>query len=125
MTYFSDYFVLENDQVIKSDMSLNIINAIIYGDLQNEIILDFTGETVAELLLANNLLKTDNPDLGINDNMLNEDPNFKSPFNYNFHLDTLSPAIDKGINLGLEIDLDSVQRDNKPDIGSYEYVIEE
>lgn len=124
VSYFSDYLVLENDDVLKADMDLTIINSIIYGDLEDEIQMNFSGETVVELLFANNIIKTNNDELNINNNIINEDPKFKSAFNYDFHLDTLSPAINAGLDVGLEIDLDSVTRDNQQDIGAYEYIIE-
>ncbi len=124
VSYFSDFVLLDNGEVLKEDINLAMANTIIYGDLENEVELDFTGETRAELLLANNLFKTTNTDLDINDNILNQDPEFKSPFNYDFHLDTLSPAKDNGLDLDLTIDLDSATRDNLPDIGAYEYKIE-
>ncbi len=122
VSYFSDYIVLDNDDVLREDINLSMVNTIIHGDLENEIELDFTGETRAELLLAYNILKTNNQDLDINENQLNVDPKFKNPFNYDFHLDTLSPAIDRGLDIDLLIDLDSAIRDSTPDIGAYEYL---
>ncbi len=124
VAYFSDYLVQDDENTIMEDMNLFMINTIVYGDLENEIVLDFSGETVARLLFSNNMLKTNNVDLDINDNILNEDPAFVSPFNYDYHLDSLSPAINMGANIGLEIDLDSAIRQDNPDIGAYEYIVE-
>lgn len=120
-TVFSDYVLLDDQSEIKANLKLTLINNIIYGDLDNEIAFDFSEETQVTLLLRNNLLKTNLDHLNINFNILNEDPKFKSPFNFEFQLDSLSPAINQGVDVGLIIDIDSTTRDPLPDVGAYEY----
>ena len=121
-TAFTDYIVLDDNSMIKENLSLTLVNTIIYGDQDNEVFFDFTGDTQVSLLVRNNLLKTDIDDLDINFNIINQDPKFKSPFNYNFRIDSLSPAVNAGAAIGLEVDIDSTQRDAEPDIGAYEFV---
>lgn len=123
-TAFTNYLELDEETTITGDLSLNLINNIIYGDLEDEIVFNISENNEAELLLSNNLIKTSIQELDINDNILNEDPEFKSAFNFNFRLDSLSPAIDQGLDLGIDIDLDSMQRDEKPDLGAFEYINE-
>ena len=55
-------------------------------------------------------------------NIINEEPNFMEPAAYNYRLDTLSPAKDNGINIGIDTDLDGNPRDILPDLGSYERI---
>jgi hypothetical protein len=53
--------------------------------------------------------------------MVNEDPLFINPAEYNFHIDSLSPAIDKGIQLGIFFDIEGNRRGTTPDLGAYEW----
>ena len=55
-------------------------------------------------------------------NILNADPLFKDPVNFNYRLDNLSPAKDVGHNLGIFSDLAEPLRDNLPDLGAYEWI---
>ena len=57
---------------------------------------------------SNSIFKTSITDLDTLGNMLNIDPEFINPVLYNYRLDTLSPAKDKGALLGVEFDLDQV-----------------
>jgi len=55
-------------------------------------------------------------------NILNLDPKFMDVRDFDFRLDTLSPAKDKGQELMIMKDLDGNLRDNLPDIGAYERI---
>ena len=54
---------------------------------------------------------------------LTENPLFVNVENYDFHLQSASPCIDKGTITGLTLDYDDNQipYGNAPDIGAYEY----
>ncbi len=59
-------------------------------------------------------------------NINNEDPKFVSWRDYDFHLDSISPAINKGLfqigeRFPLDLDLQSRTSDGQPDIGAYEW----
>jgi hypothetical protein len=43
---------------------------------------------------------------------------------YNYHLDTTSQVINKGIKSGIITDLEGNQRDTLPDLGAYEFIKE-
>lgn len=57
---------------------------------------------------------------------MNKDPKILDYENYDYHLDTLSPAIGLGDPLYstgiLQMDLDGISRGNSPDAGAYQYV---
>lgn len=100
-------------------------DCIFYGPMDDEILIDPYPETENEFsyLFDYCILKSSlESDLNSQNSIFNEDPLFLDPFELNFHLDTLSPAIDKGIPMGNTLDLDGVFRDEKPDLGAYEYV---
>jgi hypothetical protein len=51
-------------------------------------------------------------------------PQFVNPANYDFHLQSGSPCINKGMNVGISHDIDgtSIFQGSAPDIGAYEYI---
>lgn len=121
---FSDNIVI-NDQPVFSPLNVQIVNSIIWSDTntEEEISLANGGLAPFSLLISSSILKTSNTDLGINGNILNQDPRFADRFIYDFRLDTLSPAIDNGLALGIETDFRRFNRDlNTPDIGAFERV---
>ena len=118
----TDNIPLENGQIIVENIFLSAINTIIHGNLSEEIVINNSGGARIELLIANSLLTTQMTEFDNNNNILNENPRFVSPYNYNYRLDTLSPAKDKGLALGVVYDLDSTMRDALPDIGAYERI---
>jgi hypothetical protein len=100
-------------------------NAIIYGIDEEEIYLDILAGTPFEYRFDHAILRTTNE---ITDPLryiscaANEDPLFVDPNAWNFHIDTLSPAIGKGIPMGVSVDLDGVTRTATPDLGAYQWV---
>src|SRR5690606_6746254 len=79
------------------------------------------------LVMKNNLIRSVDEALAINDNIISKEPdfpNFAGIFQYNYRLDSLSPAIDKGAAVNLSLDFEDNERDSLPDIGAYEYIKE-
>lgn len=120
--YVTDNIDLDDNSSIVNDIFLQIQNTIIDGSLEDELLFELSGETDVILAINNNLIKSTISDLDTLGNILNEDPKFIDPANYNYRLDTLSPAKDNGIFIGVEFDLDGNQRDDLPDIGAYERI---
>ena len=105
------------------DVNLRIRNSIIWGSLpDDELIFDNSegGSIFAEI--SNSLLRSTNDQLAINGNILNEDPLFIDEFNFDYNLDTLSPAQDTGIFIGINSDIEGNLRDSIPDIGAFERI---
>lgn len=119
---FSDNLVINSDQLLVSDITVDLVNSIIWGNLRDEILLSNGGEANFVLNMSNNLLKTTSAELDVNDNILNEDPKFYDPREYMYTLDTLSPAKDAGVDIGLATDHDNKPRDAQPDIGAFERI---
>lgn len=110
---------LGNNQIIKENLKAYIINTIIWGSIDEELILFAAPEANFQVFLNSNLLKTKRSDFP-SVNIINKDPKFKDAFNSNYQLDSLSPAINAGLDIGLEVDLEGKIRINQPDIGAYE-----
>lgn len=118
----TDNLLLADGNVLSGDIKLELINSIIWGDQSDEIILNNDGGKEFQAFIAHSILKTTSEEFDINSNQLNEDPLFINPQEYDYHLDSLSPAIDAGLNFGIATDLDGVARDSIPDLGSYEWI---
>jgi len=115
---------VDSEQLLSAELNVSITNSIIWGDLQDELLLWQLDGVGFEVSLQNNIIKTTDLSLDINSNILNEDPLFIFPREYDYHLEELSPAISKAINTSLVKDLDNLDRGTTPDIGAYEWVEE-
>ncbi|MEQ8572842.1 MAG: hypothetical protein RIB63_02175, partial [Fulvivirga sp.] len=116
----SDNLLLGDNSVLLGDLNFSMTNSIVWGSLRDELLISNSGETSTEILFTNNILKSQDNAFADVDNLLNEDPKFFDPGEFNFQLDTLSPAKDMAIDLGILIDLEGTNRDDKPDIGAFE-----
>jgi len=119
---FSNNLILADNSVLKGDLKVVLTNSIIWGNLEDELVLNNTEGTNFSFQPDHNIIRTTLQELDINNNLLNADPLFVDPGNYNYRLDTMSPAKDKGFNLMILNDLEGMTRDSLPDIGAYERI---
>ena len=100
-------------------------NTIIYGIDEEEILLDILEGTPFEYTFDHALLKT-TLDVTQTPRFVsctsNEDPLFVDPVTADFHIDSLSPAIGKGTEMGIPFDLDGNARGIQPDLGAYQWM---
>jgi len=116
----TDNLVLSNTEVIIDNVNLSLVNSIIWGDMQNEILLNNDGGAIFNVTMDYSILKTTLA-TGGDENKLNIDPLFLNPFGYDYHLDSLSPAVNAGLPLNIFVDFDGLPRDTIPDLGAYEW----
>lgn len=124
---FSDNLELADGSLLQADLYTQVQNSIVWGDYEEVEELQFsaTEGTLVEILLEHSLIRSENPDYAINNNILATDPSFpafQDPSSYNYQLDTLSPAKDQGTQLGIPLDLLGNNRDDAPDPGAYERI---
>lgn len=118
----SDNFITADNQLLSDDTDIELLNCIIDGSLRNELLFAATGGVDFLADVRNNLIKTEQEDLADLGNLLNEDPLFIDASMYDYRLDTLSPVVDLGLDLGVVNDLDNQPRDAQPDLGAYERI---
>ena len=130
LLHLSNYYInstSEGDVVYKGILEEAYFgDCIFYGPLDEEILIDpFPGsENEFSYLFDYCLLKSKlSATLNTQQSFFNEDPLFVEPYTADFHLGDMSPAIDRGIYMSNPFDLDGQLRDDKPDIGAYEYVV--
>lgn len=111
-----------NGFILRSEpLNCTVLNSIIYGSLKEELFIDNKGSAAFTTNITGNLIRSfDTPFPG---NNYNKDPLFESTVKNNFHLLGGSPAIDAGAVLSPQIALDfeDKMRDNKPDLGCFEF----
>ncbi|MCF8396887.1 MAG: hypothetical protein K9G58_01895 [Bacteroidales bacterium] len=126
--FFNNFYFDQNETAHAFDFDAYFGNCIIYG--RNDEEFDFEKDDGAAFHYAFDhcLLKTEKE---INDPQhyiecfKNEDPLFVDPSIFDFAIDTLSPAIDRGkMEIALEIPEDILgnSRLESPDLGAYEFV---
>jgi hypothetical protein len=117
----------------ENDFDLVVGNSIIYGSQPDELGIGISTEASFDYTFINTLIRQDNgfsdiDTIGKFSNVLiSQDPRFISieTYKYNFRLDTLSAAKDKGeISIGQKVPFDiennSRLSDNGPDLGAFE-----
>ncbi|MEO5571282.1 MAG: choice-of-anchor Q domain-containing protein [Bacteroidia bacterium] len=125
--YYSD---ITGDHAVNLNVA-NFRNCIIYGNIDNELQLDFISGANSEYSFGNCLMKNDTSihisDAAHFENIIsNQDPQFINCSDNDYMLDGSSPAIDAGngsyLPFNLQLDLDSKLRiaGSAPDLGAYE-----
>lgn len=135
--YISNYYYYKDSQGAKQVEIRDIDkayfgNCIIWGSLSNEILIDkFPDEGILNYHFENCIAKIDPTETIISEDnfpgLIREDPNFISWHEFDFQLDTLSPAKDVGnVDIGLlypaDMKGDSRISDSGPDIGAFERI---
>jgi len=116
----TDQLQLADGNFLEAPVMLNLTNNIIWGSSDSEIeLLNDAGQDFA-LSMSNNLLRTNQITFQGFDNIINDDPLFIAPVLFDYQLDSLSPAIHMGADLGTKVDLLGKVRSTPPDIGAYE-----
>jgi hypothetical protein len=129
LLYVNNYFKDADDNIYPFDLDkANFYNCIIYGNGDEEIVLDENSNGGSFNYLFDHALIKSQIDISNNNvwksTIKNQTPDFKEVSKNNLHLGDNSAAIEKG-KAGVlpTIDLDGVSRDaSLPDLGAYEYV---
>jgi hypothetical protein len=124
--YLSNYsYDTLGNRIINSLKKAYFGNAILYGTNDEEIELDSLPATGFEYTFDHAImktrLKTSNPARYISC-MVNKDPKFVDVSKLNYQIDSISPAIKTGSQLGIPFDIRGIDRGDTPAIGAYEYV---
>ncbi len=122
----SNFLQLSETEVLAEDLNAVLQNNIIWGRVQDELLLEAISEAGFSVNIEQNIIKSNLSDLE-EDNLVNQDPLFYDEFSDDYRLDSLgeSPAINAGLQLDIATDLLGKQRDAQPDIGAYEFILEE
>lgn len=129
---FVSNYLLQNNVGSSTNLNAAFRNCIFWGEggglVNSEVIVERKGGTNFTVLFDNVLWRVPNDpvnSVSTGTNIKNQNPQFDSTNSferfYNFRLKNTSPAIDKGTNAGVFIDLDGNSRPvGLPDLGAYE-----
>lgn len=128
--YFDNYYTDPTDgNTYAMPFNCELANSIVYGNHSNEFDTDFyeqssdTTYRFSHCLLG--ITRPHSDESMYEACVFNEKPKFVNTEEFDYHLDTLSPAIGIGnpaISTGiLRFDLDGVDRGDSPDAGAYQY----
>ncbi|MEO9872383.1 hypothetical protein [Ekhidna sp.] len=119
---FSDNIVIAENELLTSDLNLELTNCIIWGPADEELLINNGGGAIVTATLTNNIIRSS---LEIENNLTSQElnfPGFVSSFANDYSLDTLSVAKDNGVSIGVDIDILGRDRDSSPDIGAFERI---
>lgn len=117
---FADYIELGDGSVIKGDLDVSVVNSIIWGSLDNEIVFDLSDQ-ITRLAFSSNFIKTQTDTFALH-NAINLDPEFLMPELFNYKLDSTSRAINAGVTTFVLKDIEGKDRGTQPDLGAYEII---
>ncbi len=122
---FSDNLILSDNSVLTDNLNLELVNTIIWGNLEDELLISLKGQTNSSLVIQNNVIRSTLEDFETNDNLIGQVlnfPGFISPFQREYQIDSLSIARNTGIDIGVAFDIRGLPRDGQPDIGAFERI---
>ncbi|MBK6267125.1 hypothetical protein JKA74_18925 [Marivirga sp. S37H4] len=122
--FFSDFAIDNNENEIIHPIVVDLQNTIVYGRNEEEILFYEEVENNLTLSFTNSLFRSSQNLLSQNNSIRNENPLFEEPNNDDFRLTEDSPAIGKALTSGVIIDVINTPRDQNPDIGAYEFTVE-
>jgi hypothetical protein len=114
--YYSDF-----SGTVSGLLKTRFTNCILWGDRSEELDLINNISYGFDFVSFYSLLKTMRTDQNINNNIINSDPLFVKPVEFNFRLKAGSPVIDAGQATSILQDIEGEPRDSSPDPGAFEY----
>lgn len=120
---FADNFVLQDNSILVGNLTANMQNCIVWGNQKEEFLINESSNTDVSITMKNNMIRSSNQTYNISNNILSQEkdfPGFVNEFLFDYQIDSLSNARDKGIDLGITTDILGELRDELPDIGAYE-----
>ncbi len=123
-------YAIQGNNILVNDITTTFTNCIFWGDfglVDDEVVASRQSNAVFKVSFANCLWKVKTEPTGVDtvNMVVNADPAFVNintqKRQFDFHLNVVSPAIDKGIDTGIPLDLDGNPRAvGLPDLGCYE-----
>ncbi len=119
---FTDNVEVGDGELLSDDLYLEMTNSIIWGRGDEQLSFSNAGEAAFDLYLTNNIIKSEDEIEGNFTSQQSNFPGFVDPVNFDFSLDSLAFARDKGIDIKIKDDINGMPRDEMPDIGAFERI---
>lgn len=122
----TDNLDLDDGSNLYNPLNISLSNTIVWGNLEEEIVLNVSQPDQSHIQTRNSILKTSLDIFEGDGTFLSTETDFmqfKDIYNYDYTPDSLSPAIDNALGSEMEYDLFGLKRDSLPDIGAIEYLL--
>lgn len=119
---FTDNVEASESELLTEDLYLEMTNSIVWGRGDEMISFSNAGGAAFEVYLTNNIIKSTEDITGNFTSQQNNFPGFKDQGSFDFSLDSLAFARDKGIDINISDDINGMPRDAMPDIGAFERI---
>lgn len=119
---FSDNLILSETETLTDDLTLELTNCIVWGSQDEELLINNGGGSIVIVDLTTNIIRSGEDIFGNFTSQGFNFPGFSNRFLFDYSLDTLAFAQDKGTDIGILKDIEDVPRDETPDIGAFERV---
>ena len=119
---FSDNIVISENELLVEDLSLELTNCIVWGSQTEELLINNGGGAIVSATLTTNIIRSNSELLGNFVSQAINFPGFSNQHLFDYSLDTLAFAQDKGTDIGITKDFLDSDRDSNPDIGAFERV---
>lgn len=119
---FADNILTGNNELISADLNVTLMNCIVWGPSEEELLINNGGNANLTVLLQGNILKSRNEFSGNISTQNFNFPGFLDQYAYDYRLTDESAAIGAAVPIGIDVDLRGAKRDDQPDIGAFEFV---
>lgn len=119
----SDNIVLDDNSVLSDDLNVKMVNSILWGNEDEELIISASGNQQITLEIHDNIIRSTDQGYEEIGNTISQASNYPGFYNrliFDYQLDSLANARNKGSNIGIDFDILGTPRDNMPDFGAYE-----
>lgn len=120
---FTNALEFNDGSTFPNDLTLSLTNSIIWGREDEELALDLSANTSLNVQVQNNIIRSADDTWEDFGNVISQEsnyPGFYSPNQFNYQIDSLSPARGAAAVSSVTHDLLGTLRDAKPDLGAYE-----
>jgi hypothetical protein len=119
---FSDNIIIGENELLTDNLNLNLTNCIIWGSGEEELLINNGGGAMVTANLTTNIIRSGDDITGNFTSREFNFPGFSNMFSFDYSLDSLAFALDKGTDIGISRDILGDSRDSQPDIGAFERI---
>lgn len=119
---FSDNILIGENQLLTDNLTVEMTNCIVWGSQGKELLINNDGGAIVLATLTTNIIRSSEETFGNFVSQTTNFPGFSNQFLFDYSLDTLAFAQDKGSDIGVVQDILDEDRDNMPDIGAFERI---
>ncbi|MEP5611228.1 MAG: right-handed parallel beta-helix repeat-containing protein [Cyclobacteriaceae bacterium] len=119
---FSDNILIGENELLTDNLTVELTNCIVWGSQEEELLINNAGGAMVSAILTTNIIRFGEEVPGNFVSQTSNFPGFSNQFLFDYSLDTLAFAQNKGTAIGVGVDIIGESRDTQPDIGAFERI---